>query len=203
MLQKLISLWKVENSLKEIYEAKADLIVPICYALIGGKRLAPATELNFKKAMEFLKMMPEAKLGFGNCTYFSAGEEIVESKLKKKMLDALPSIDFVEVSLQNSITEAENIYGEIIRKHWEPRCILIVTGEIHSRRARRIWRKTFPHCEILVRCTSRHNEVHQDYPIPDQRTLSRWFIVNIVAHLIAIIPFGISILKRMSHAVER
>jgi hypothetical protein len=205
MLKWLIEKWKVENSFEEICRAKIDIIVPICYAVLGKDRLASATELNFKQALNFLEMKPEAHLAFGNCTYFSEGEKEIEARLKREIFPELSSLkDFIEVSLENSINEAKRIRQALIDKGMAmPKCILIITGEIHSRRARRIWRKVFPGTKILVACISYYNETSKDYPIKDQQTTWRWLGVGVAAHLISYLPHGISFLENLHHKVKK
>ena len=201
MLQIFVQLWRSENSLNEVGESPVDLIVPICYAMSGPNRLGVATRLNFEKALQFLTVFPKASLAFGNCSYIFPGSEKVESELKRKMFPALSYMDVVEVTLRNSVEEAENVRTVMGDKGIEPRCILVVTGELHSRSARFIWQRVFPYATILIHCIACSNEVEMDHLIRVQRTIPRWICANLARHFL-LRTVGLSI-RNLHHRIAK
>lgn len=187
-----IELWRSCDSTDTIKKSRVDLIVPICYGLSGYQRLSVATKLNLEMALEALRISPEAIIAFGNCSYIFPGSEKVESELKNELLKSVDRSKILEVTITNSIDESEHIL-EVVRKAGvKPRCILIITGELHSRSVRYIWKRVFPEAQIIIACINYRNEVEIDHLIPIQRTISRWIFANIARQLLLRI-FGFSI----------
>jgi hypothetical protein len=151
--------------------------------------------LNFRAAFR------GAPLAFGNCSYIFPGSEGVESELKREVFPELSSMNVLEVTIQNSVDEAENICQITKEKGIKPRCILLVTGELHSRSARFIWQKVFPGATVLVNCIGYHDEVESDSPVPVLRSVPRWIFANIVRHL-ALLTVGLRI-RNLHHRTSK
>ena len=105
----------------------------------------------------------------------------------------------IEVLLNNSVEEAKNISKAV--KKVEPKCILIVTGELHSRSVRFIWQKVFPNTKILISCINFENEVERDSILPIQRTAARWAFAN-VARQVLLRILGLERMKNLHHSTS-
>jgi hypothetical protein len=196
-----LRLWRSENSTEEITGALVDMVAPICYGVARRDRLASGTIRNMKRALEFLKMFPGSLLAFGNCPYIFSGAEKAEARLKYLMFPDLSTMDKIEVNLLNSVDEAENIRKAASERGIEPKCILLVTGELHSRSARFIWQKVFPSAKILVSCTDYRNEVDADHLVFAVRTPVIWTLANIARHTMLRLV-GLRI-RSLHHSVEK
>ncbi len=197
MFDTFVRFWKIENNYWEIREWPVDLVIPICYTT-RRDRLTLATELNFQIALGYLKIFPEATLAFGNWPCGFQGAERVESELKYVLLPLLDSIKFLEVSILNSVDEAEKIRKATKDAGIEPRRILIVTGELHSRSVRFIYERVFPQAKILITCIHYRNEVEPGHIVRVQRTLWKWIPANLVRHAL-LRTVGMSAIRNLRH----
>lgn len=206
MLGMLVRFWKVENNMQEILKESIDLTVPICYGIAATNRLATGTVKNFERVPTFLETFPETQLAFGNCPYICKDSEKIESKLKGEMFPWLSSMRKGPIEINNvlnSIKEAKEIRRETRERKIEPKRILLLTGEIHSRRAKRIWKHFFPKAQILVSCTGYQNEVDSDHIVKANSNIMLWFAINVVASFVACMPFGIQMMENMHHVIRK
>ncbi len=195
-----VRFWKSEDSEQEILNSEVDLVVATSYAMAAKNRLAIATRLNLEKALGFLEIFPDATLAFGNWPLAFPGSEKVESQLKHALFPELSYKKAQESVIKNSVDEAEQIREITTSQELEPKCILVVTGELHSRSERFILQSVFPNAKILVSCIGYENEVEKDNIIIMQRTLLRWIYVTLGRHLL-LRTVGLRI-RNLTHKVE-
>ncbi|MCR4330704.1 MAG: hypothetical protein NUV49_02385 [Patescibacteria group bacterium] len=127
--------WRVETPEEELWGI--DAIVPLSYTTTKEK-LTAATEAALRKAADYKKKMRQAVLAFGNCPYPFRAAEKIEAHFKGEILyrEWLKSSDYLDTGdLNNSIEEAENARDTLKVNGITPKRVLIVTGEMHSRRA--------------------------------------------------------------------
>lgn len=201
MINKFVAIWKSENSTKEINEALVDLVVPICYAMSGKDSLSLATKWDFIFATRVLLHLPNATLAFGNWPYAFPNAEYDESRLKRDLTPSSFHGRVLEVTLRNSVDEAERIRDASLKIGFNPKCILIITGELHSRSARLIWQKVFPNARILITCINYRLEFEKGHVIRVQQALWKWLIVTLGRHLL-LRTFGLSI-RILRHRVAK
>jgi len=130
-----------------------------------------------RKAFRFLKLFPGARFAFGNYPRLFPGSEKIESELKHRLFQ-IPE-DAIELDISNSVTEAQKIHEATRQIGFEPKCILVVSGQLHSRSDWVIWQKEFPNAKILVSCISYKQEIDRDHIIPAQRNLILWTLANV------------------------
>ena len=201
MFDKFVSIWRSDNSAEEVMGAPVDLVVPVCYAMSRKDKLAEATKLNFEIALRLLRGFPDATLAFGNWPYAFPDSEYVESHLKREMISPNFLGRILEVILRNSVGEAENIRDAGLRIGFSPKCILLVTGVLHSRSARFIWQRVFPNARIIIVCIDYKYEVEKGHIIKVQRYLHKWVVVALGRHAL-LRTFGLSI-RNLRHRVVK
>lgn len=180
LLNFLVWLLKSENSRKEIFEKQIDVIVPISYTTLPDQ-LTSATKTNLIEVISYkCGRSPVSHIIFSNCSYTFPGSARVEFELKKKTLQE--ECDLCRFAcagdMISSITEAERIKEKIEELKIIPKCILVVTGQMHSRSARIIWGKVFPDTCILITCIHHSHEYQENHPVKMQRGGWIWFFAN-------------------------
>ena len=185
VLQKLVDWWKLADLPETISRRLVGLIVPISYTT-KRDQLTEATKENLATASRWLKKHPSARLAFSNCAYTFPGAARVEQRLKLDYLKRLGNkVEFLLAGdMNNSVEEALQIRSACDKEGSSPRRILIITGEMHSRSARLIWRWVFPEAEILVSCTSYRCEAQSDHPVRVQRSCWKWFAANVARQVL-------------------
>lgn len=175
MLPQLVSLWRVSNTEEEIVQANPDVIVPICYGTMR-ERLTRATEQNFIRALEWGRQFPEAIIFYGNCPYVFPGAEVFEERFKRQIIERMRLQSHVVRfgDLQNSFGEGFQGRAKFRELGIRPRSILLVTGEIHSRDARYIWRKLNPQAKVPVSTIPYLLEAEPKHPVKAQKTHWGW-----------------------------
>ena len=192
LLKLFLKLWGDENPQSDVRDI--DLIVPISYTTKRDE-LVDATKENLLRAVAYKKIFPTATVVVSNCAYTFPGAELAEEKFKRQILEK-ESIEFVSAAaMNNSVQEAEQIRKAL---DFEPRRILIVTGQMHARSARLIWGKIFPAADIVVRCIDYKSEWQKDHPVRVQRNAYVWAFANVARHIL-IRTFGLSFVARLHH----
>lgn len=192
LLDLIVQLWGDENPTRDV--ANIDLIVPISY---GTKKdgLVNATRKTLEEAISYKKLFSKAVLVFGNCAYTFAGAEIREKELKESILRENAIEEYISASgINNTVEEAELIKKTL---PFSPSRILLVTGEMHARSARFVWRRVFPNAKIIVRCIKHTYEYQKDQPIKVVRSGYKWFFANLARHLLLTF-FGLRI-RHLKH----
>lgn len=158
-----------------------EAIVPISF-VTGKESLTYATLGNMRGAVKFSKMFPDARVAWSSCSYPFPGAEEVENAYRVKMLkNERPRMEpIIAGPMINSVDEAMKIKEKLAERGISPKCILLVTGELHSRSARYIWKKVFPGTRILVSCIPYTLEIQPDHPVKDQRVMWKWVLSNIL-----------------------
>lgn len=107
---------------------------------------------------------------------------------------------FLHFTLLLWCAREDRIKEETILRRIDPKVILIVTGEMHSRSAWRVYHKIFPDTKILITCIPYRLEFEKNHPIKAQTTLWNWFLANIGRQAILRIPFlGFRIVRSAQH----
>ena len=184
LLKWLVRLYRSEDSWGDIKDV--DLIVPVSYTTTPS-RLTRATEANLRLAMFLFEHFSGARMAMSNCSYPFAGAEVREMDLKREItLGDKPVPVIWAAPMRNSVEEAEAIKIALARcsKRYWPKHILVVTGEMHARSARIIWREVFPDAKIAIRCTPYHYEYQSDHCVKVQRSGWAWLGANLARHIL-------------------
>jgi len=197
MLSLFIRFWKAEDSLHSIKSEDIELIVPICYGTKPDELIC-ATRVNLEKAIKLQGIFPKALIALSSCSYLFKGSELIEEKFKRNILrEAQARFIFAE-PLINSMDEAEMVQAVLQRSGICPQGIIIVTGELHSRSARLIYKRVFKGSEIFITCNSYKLEIQEDHLVKSQRAMWRWVISNILRELaLRLLPW--EVIRKMKH----
>lgn len=197
VFQKFVQLWQVETYEPLPRRNEVDLIVSISYTTLP-KRLTDATKANLELALKYVKVYPQARLAFSSCSYTFPGADKVEHILQMRMCAEAKVKPIVAKPMVNTVDEAMNIRAILNEKGIHPKCILIVTGELHSRSARYVWEKVFPGARIFIRCTPCDFEVQPDHPVLDQRVIWKWVRSNVLRQ-VALRCLPLSYVRKIKH----
>jgi hypothetical protein len=179
MLSTLVDYWKTEDAMDDIRAAEVGLIVPTSYTTLRTE-LTEATRCNLRRAIEFqIQYFPSARIAFSSCSYPFHGAEDVENELRTEICRSAGIEPIIAEPMVNSVDEALSISDELCIRETTPRCILLVTGELHSPSVRYIWSKLFPYSRILIACIPYQFEVQPDHLVLDQRKMWKWVLSNI------------------------
>ncbi len=201
MLSTFVRFWKTEDGEygggSPVMD-KVDVIVPISYTTLRD-RLTDGTKANIERAIEYrINWHPNASIAFSSCSYPFKGAEQVEDKLRAGMCRKEGIEPIIAEPMVNTVDEAMNIRDALNTQGIHPKCILIVTGELHSRSARYIWKKIFPEAQILITCIPHELEIQPDHIVLDQRVMWKWVLSNIKREIaLRIIP--LSWLRKIKH----
>jgi hypothetical protein len=140
------------------------------------------------------------------CSYPFEGAEKVERDFKWKLIERICKGKRVQIvqggQIINTVVEAQNIAKALDDEGIDPKTILVVTSQAHSRSAYWIYTRMFPWTEIYLKIFPFENEYQADHPIPDQRTPWRWFIMNVLRQC-ALWVFGLNFVAKIKHAVPK
>lgn len=193
----LIEHWKTEDKIT----TEPDVIVSLTYGTLPTC-LVDATELSTYKAIELAHQYPKAMIAFAtadNCFAGSGSRELVH----RWHLMSSRGISEMRVCyggrINNSIEEAELIRAKLIGYETPPQHILLVSGAMHSRRVRLIWKRTFPDVDIRVVTIDRWAECQADHPLRVSRSHWRFFLMNVAHYLILRLPSGFAFSRRLIH----
>lgn len=198
MLSTFVRIWKTENTLEQIGSAPIDLIVPLSFTSLPGT-LTIGTGMSLERALGYhINYFPSASVAFSSCSYVFPGAEKVEDALRTETCRQAGIEPIVAKSMVSTVDEAVNIQEALDARGIHPKCILIVTGELHSRSARYIWQKLFPGSQILITCISYQLEIQPNHPVLDQRQMWRWVLSNIKREIaLRCLPLGW--IRKMQH----
>lgn len=189
----LVKLW--ENADEITSKDSFDLIVPISYTT-KRDTLTKATMLTARIASSWAHLHPEATLVASNCSYTFPGAADAEWGFKKAIFQKVGVKCHRAGDMNNSVQEALEIKKFLSRflsrEEKEPEKILIITGQMHSRSARFIWKKIFPKAKIFIMVFGHKNEYQKDHCVLVQQGPWRWFLAN-VARQILLRLIGLSI----------
>lgn len=198
MLSTFIRLWKKENIEEEIKTANISLIVPISFTTLRSK-LVNGTRVNMEKAIQYqIEWFPNAVVAFSSCSYLFDGSEIVENSFRAEMCQKAGIEPIIAKSMINTVDEAMSIRDALNIRRIYPKCILLVTGELHSRSVYYIWRKLFPDAYILITCIPHKLEIQPDHLVLSQRKTWTWIRDNI-ARQIALRILPLSWIRKIRH----
>lgn len=201
ILDKLVSYWTDEDWLDafRLNTRTDNIIVPLTYTILPTGLTDATREILFE-AIRMGKIFPVAKMAMVNCGYTFTGAAAKEKKFKLEVLRLVGLKNEViwAEDANNSEEEAKRIKEALEKLGIQPRRILIVTGMIHSRRAKFIWRKEFPEAEIFCRCVSWRWETQCNHPNPIQRVQWIWYLANVAVYVA--IRMGLNISKYHHHS---
>lgn len=179
-----------------------DLIAALSYGTLQH-RLAHATEQIIGEAAQLARHYPAATLSFSNAAHSFTGGAQLESTRKHRLLRrlAIASERIVEGgAMTNSLQEVRAILAALrAAEHPTPKTVLVVTGEIHSRRAAHIWRTALPRARVFVRCVDTRFECEPAHPMVIQRSPWLLFSVNVLHYALLALPGGAQLTERLRH----
>ena len=195
----LLNLWMSEDDAWAMTIGCFDLIVPISYGT-SRERLARATEAIARQAATIKSVYSQAELVFCNCEYTFPGAEDVEWKYKQAVFEEYGYRLTARCAgkMNNSVQEAQVIAKYIAKHKLSAKRILVVTGEMHSRSARWIWKRVMPHSQVTVTCVNDKLEWEPNHPVLVQRTAWKWFLANIARQILLQI-FGLDRIGKLRH----
>lgn len=199
LLSTFVRYWKSENKSQDILRSDVDLIVPISYTTLRDG-LTEATKRNMEIAIseKIERSSSSIRLAFSSCSYPFKGAEIVEDKLRSEMCRQVVIYPILARPMVNTVDEAFNVRDALNERGLKPKCILIITGELHSRSARYVWKKLFPEARILIRCIPYSLEIQPDHIVLDQRQMGKWVLSN-VKREIALRLLPLSFVRKFQH----
>lgn len=195
--------WYARGSCGENEPATPDVIVPISYCATP-RGLSHATRENMARAIEYAKQFPHAVTVFCNADYVFAGAAEIERSEKKRLFreSSIPDVSVKEAGgITNSVQEARAIRACLTENRIPQKRILLITGAMHAPSASLIWRRVFPKAEIAIRCIPSALETQADHSIIAVRSTSRWFIANVIRHLM-LLTLGLDITEKFHHLVS-
>lgn len=199
ILRKFIQ-WYSEKSCDQESHFAPDVIVPLSYCTTP-QGLTRATKENFLNAIAYWQKWPHAPISFGNTRYLFHDAAERESHFKAALLreNGVPEHSVLEAGpIMNSVEEARSINVRLSQADIHPARILIITGSLHARSARLIWKKIFPRTEIMIRCIDYRLETQKDHPVFVQRSLIPWCLANVIRHT-GLLIFGLTISSLFHH----
>ena len=157
-----------------------DLIVPLSYSTLPHQ-LTAGTQIAAELAAFYQKdRFPGAPIAFTNAIHSEFPEcDARERELKKKLLGSAWLVPDIP-SAHNSISEAEVIRASLESSLRPGSRILVICGEMHSRRVRYIWEKVFPEMKIIIRTFMVDFEYQKDHPALVERYRWVWIAGSIV-----------------------
>lgn len=193
LLDLLVSGWETADN-TNIYGKPVDLIVPISYSILPHG-LTQATRINLDAAIDLREQFPNAFVALSNCAYTFPGAAEKEKNLRDEILRkrGIYTRYVWAEDMNNSVQEAKRIKEamEMLVPMFapDPRCIVIVTCQMHSRSAKYIWRHVFPRAEILCYTNNWIHEAEPDQPVKIQRSHWLWFFGNIARQMALVISY--------------
>lgn len=198
LLQFLLnSWWKSEDSVTALANGRFNLIIPVSYST-GREKLVAATEAIARRAAELSKRYPQAVVVVSNCEYTFPGAEEVEWKFRRNLFAEYGVKAQRAYNMNNSVQEAQAIAKYVAECNLTAERILIVTGEMHSRSARWIWKRVMPKSKITVTCIESRFEWEPNHPVLVQRGPWKWFLANIARQALLQI-FGLDRIGKLHH----
>lgn len=179
ILDWLVKIWKVEDDVGTVRGKYVNLIIPVSYGTTP-RGLVVGTKRILGGAMYWGEVFKKAPIVFSCCEYLFPGAAQVESGYKTDISKNYPSPVIPSGTMNNSIQEAWVIKEKIKDNTLPHKVILVITGEIHSRSARFIWKKTFPQSVVIIRCIPWNFEFQANHPAILQRSAWRWFLASSV-----------------------
>lgn len=182
----IIRLWRVNDNIPSV----VNVIVPVTYGLASGslatgsigaiKMVAKIYEKNSNESssIAFAVSATTAEI------YGSFEEYIQHHNMLQQLIPGISEV--CAGAIYNTIHEAREIRK---RLSLHP-TVVVVTGPGHSRRARLVWKRECPDCDIRVVSFSSKYETQGDHSIITLRGRWRWLLVNMALHFIFLMPFG-------------
>ncbi len=186
------------------------VVVAISY-VTGRDGLMKATEEHFADALRLAVSINDPDricVAHSCCSYPFRGAEMVERSFKNMVIawicrDKTKKVQIIEGEpMINTVVEAQNIKKALDNAGINPRSILVVTSQAHSRSSFWIYSRLFPNAKIYLRIFKFENEYQADQPIPDQRRPWKWFIMNVLRQC-ALWVFGLNFVAKIKHAVPK
>jgi len=190
ILQGLARLWRVDDGLPK----QTDLIVLVSFGA-SSAGLSKASQRALDRVLELKKKYPDARVVFGSFA-FNPDPAI---EVNEKML-AIPDAIYAG-SVASTIEEAEKIKTNLLFLPFtlQPRSIVVVTDDWHSRSAKFVWEKVWGNKNPRPTITFSTFEWPEDpdNPMIFQRKEYVWASANIARHLFLLMPGGFKRMKRL------
>jgi len=196
----LARIWStgVVSPTKKLEASAVDLVVATSYCTTK-KALTIASQKNLEIAMQ-IAAEKNALLAWASCSYPFNGAESIEDDFR--LIAVAETFEeeklIIGTAMTSTVTEAASIKQALNRKDVRPKVIVVVTGRLHARSARYIWRHFFPDAEILIAVVNEDYESQFDHPVNVQRNPWVWFAVN-VARQILLWTLPMEWVARMKH----
>jgi len=195
----ILRLWKQEDPSNNF--GTADLIIPISYST-RREGLVAATKATTDLAATLALQHRSACVVLSCCSYTFPGSDEFEWRQRQQIFADCGVVAHRADNMNNSDQEAMAIAKYVEQKVLPSHNILIVTGEMHSRSAKYIWKRVFPHSRIFIKCVSHELEWQPDQPVFVQKTAWRWFLANI-ARQILLVVLGLDRVSKLHHRSEK
>lgn len=199
ILEILGRLWSVQDSWS-VLDAP-DVIGCITYCMSQSHVLTKGSTAITKRVAELANTFPRAVIVYDAAAY-APGSGIpdiseTECQLKTEIWTAAGVKNKIIYSgtTLTTIDSAERCRDELRKAGISPRKILLVTGEVHSRSARYVWRKFFPDVKITFDLIPLREETQPDAMIRFMRRPTTWFVVRIL-QFVVLRTFGMNFVRR-------
>lgn len=207
LLDRIVTRWQDVDNDHTIAANTVDLMALVSYCTMPEK-LTRATACITLKGIEWWRSLyPSPVVAISCCSYPFPGSADIEYEYRKAKLDQAGVDRVIRArDMENSFQEAEAIHDAATdsEQNLNPRCILVVTGQMHTLFgcAREIWRWAFPHARILITCIPWKYEFQPDHPVKMQQTGWRWLRANLERRT-GMYILGPDMLKQYHHKAVR
>ncbi len=165
--------WAVNNAPPQF----ADLVFVVAHGSVGRHAsvgLAAVVRRTQELMRVYCKNTTRTILAFGEFTFSEYhGEE------RSFKLQSLPSGYFLG-QVASTTEEAMKAAELMTMVPCDPRKIVIVTDEAHSRRCRLIWRRFFPLAEVFIVSVPLRSTIERESPMTAYRTAWRILLLNVL-----------------------
>lgn len=186
----LIRLWIIPDN---IYNPP-DIIVPLGYGLVSPGLLSSATREAINESVDVQRQFSSAIIFCASNDYFWKGSKGQEDELKKKYFKGKGVDNYVLIpkGISNSVDEAREILKFIKSLNLSAILnIVIVADKLHARSTELIWKKMaekyLPETVTVFFVKSIDGRWPKDHPSWFQRSKTRWFLANVLRHILFIV----------------
>ena len=185
IVSRLIAWWKIEAKRPS---NSPDVVVATSYGT-SESRLMVGTEACFRTALNISDSLDGVTIAFSNSDK-NGGSHISDFEFSHKlglmrdnsMLGKAINVIFAR-PYRGAIEEILLIGDAISLRIRNPKCLMVITGEILSPLTYKVYRKLFPNSEITIVTVPYEVEVQPDSPYFFRRGFVRWFVGNIAMRL--------------------
>ncbi|HRH22689.1 MAG TPA: hypothetical protein PLB51_01705 [Candidatus Paceibacterota bacterium] len=179
-LEKFVRFWRLDDS---VITDSPDLIVPVSYTTLRD-RLTNATERITVVATEYQRMYPKAFVVMSPCAYMFPGSANREWEYRKAIFETCQA-DIVRARVMNNSVEEVMAIVEVIKDRGikNPH-VLVVTGEMHMRAVKFIWKKIMPEARVSIKSVPYWYEYQPEHFGKRQRSAGMWVYASVVRQII-------------------